>query len=314
MSKPIVLSATLLASLALLPAAQAVSPVDRMLGSSDYFDPSPYSEQDLDEEKQFAPQTEGDADLGEQFVLKRYSNRAPIRFKLETGAFWSDNIASASFAEADGWFWATRADVSWRPRLGPNLFLDTYIQEDIYRYDKRGLDFESTEFGLGLVKIFPDLGELVVFGRYEFEHINADSFFGPDTSNHYHRLHVGAHKNFLNQPKHTAYAAVDAGFDLDADPNFTERYEYAAHLGYSWHPTDQITTTAFYRAAWIDYQNSSREDVFQTAGLELAYTFNEALELKTSLIYGNNDSDSPFGANDYEAFQAGLIASLVVKW
>lgn len=314
MSKRIVFSGSLLASLAFLPTAFAASPIDRLLGGSEYFDPSPYSEQDLDEEKQFAPESSGDSDLGEQFILKRYSDKTPIRFRVETGLFWSDNITSSSFSKNDDWLWANRFGASWRPRLGNNLFLDTYLEEDIYRYDTNGLDFESTEFGLGLVKIFPNLGDLVTFARYEFEHIDADTFFGPDTSNSYHRIHIGGHKNFLNEAKHTAYIAADAIFDLDADPVTTERNEFAVHLGYTWHATDQISTTAFYRAAWIDYQNVSREDVFQTAGVELAYTVSEAIELKTSLIYGNNESDSPFGFNDYDAFQAGLVASLVMKW
>lgn len=314
MSKRIAISGTLLATVAFFPTAFAANPLDRMLGNSEYFDPAPYSEQDLDEEKQFAPESEGDADLGEQFILKRYSDRVPVRFKLETGAFWSDNIASSSFAEADDWYWATRAEVSWRPKLGNNLFFDSYIQHDIYRYDVSGLDFDSTEIGLGIVKIFPDLGDLVTFARYEYEHIDAEAFFGGDTSSHYHRIHIGAHRNFLSTAKHTAYIAADANFDLDADPGFTERHEYAAHLGYSWHPTDKLTATAFYRFAWLDYQNVSREDEFQTLGVELAYTISESIELKTSLVYGENDSDTPFGFNDYETLQAGIVANLVMKW
>ena len=314
MSKRIAISCTLLASVAFLPAAFAASPIDRLLGNSEYFDPSPYSEQDLDEEKQFAPESEGDADLGEQFILKRYSGRSPIRFKLQTGAFWSDNVASSSFAEADDWYWSTRATVSWRPKIGSNLFFDSYIKHDFYRYDAKGLDFDSTEIGLGVVKIFPEFGELVTFARYEYEHIDAEAFFGGDTSNHYHRIHIGAHKNFLNKAKHTAYIAADANFDLDTDPPSSERHEYAAHLGYSWHPTDKLTATAFYRFAWLDYQNVSREDEFQTTGVELSYTFSEAVELKTSLVYGKNESDSSFGANDYETLQAGIIANLVIKW
>ena len=133
-------------------------------------------------------------------------------------------------------------------------------------------------------------------------------------SDYYHRLAFGLHKNFLNTPEHTAYIAADASFDLDSNRGITERNEFAGHLGYSWHPTDQITATTFYRAAWIDYQNFSREDVLQTVGVELSYTFSEALELKTSVIYGDNDSDTAGGFNDYDAFQLGVVGSLVLKW
>lgn len=314
MSNRTAFAGPLLVTVACLPTVFAASPLERMLGSGEYFDPAPYSEQDLDEEKQFAPESEGDADLGEQFILKRYSDRAPIRFTLETGAFWSDNIASSSFTENDGWFWANRFDLSWRPRIGSNLFLDLYLQEDLYRYDTSGLDFNSTELGIGVVKLFPEYGDIVAFARYEFEYVDADTFFGPDLDNHYHRLHFGVHKNFLNTPKHTAYLAGDAILDLENDISATERHEFAAHLGYSWHPADRVTLTSFYRAAWIDYQEVSREDVFQTMGVELSYAFSESIELKTSLVYGDNDSDTSFGFNDYDALQAGLIGSLVMKW
>jgi len=316
MSKPFAYSAKVIASLAILPSAFAASPIDRLLGGSDNFDPSPYSEADLDEQKQFAPESDGDSDLGDQFILKRNSaKRTPIRARLETGAFWVDNVRSANTDEQDDWFWATRAELSWRPRLSNGLFLDTYLREDIYRYDRSGLDFESTEIGLGIVKVFPEFGDLVTFARYEFEHINAGSPGGSsDTSNHFHRIHLGANRNFVNLPEHTAYAALDASFDLDTDPAYTEREELALHLGYTWHPTDKIATTFFYRAAFIDYQNVDRGDLFQTTGVELAYTISDAVKIKTSFVYGNNDSDTPLGANDYETMQAGLLGSLVVKW
>ncbi|NNC90358.1 MAG: hypothetical protein HKN82_18035 [Akkermansiaceae bacterium] len=303
-----------------LPALQAVdafSPVERALGGSSVFDPAPYADQDLDEEKRFAPESAGDSDLGEQLILARAPRRAPIRLEADTGVFWSDNIAAATPAlETDGWFWANRGGLTWRPRIGDNLFVDTFVFEDVYRYDRGPLDFESTEAGVGLVKIFPEWGDLLLFGRYEFLYVHADnpaiSFFSPKShlTNRFHRLRFGAHKVFLSAPRHTAYLGTEALFDLDASPARLERHEFGLRTGYTFHATDKLKLTAIARATYLDYQNGPREDWHYATGLEVTYLLTDRTRLFASLLYGKNDSNSFGGINDYEAIQGGIGAGL----
>ena len=108
-------------------AVDALSPIERFLGSD--YDPEEYSGLDLDQQKRFAPESPADSDLGHQLILQRNEGRAPLKVDLSTHIFWTDNTASTSTNEDDGFIWQTRVLATWRPRIGDNLFADFYLSQ-----------------------------------------------------------------------------------------------------------------------------------------------------------------------------------------
>ena len=223
-------------------AIDALSPVERFLGND--YDPEEYSDLDLDEQKRFAPESPADTDLGHQLILQRNETRAPIRADLSTNIFWTDNVASTSFNENDGFIWQTRAYASWKPRLGNNFFADTYIGQSIYRYDSPSfLDYERTDARVGLIKVTPDFFDILFYGRYEYARVTSGSL--SDRVYDSHRFRVGAHKVFFSSPKHTAYVALDYAYDLETNPSTLERDEYSAHIGYTYRITDRIRSVFY---------------------------------------------------------------------
>ncbi|MBK1831524.1 outer membrane beta-barrel protein [Verrucomicrobiaceae bacterium R5-34] len=300
---PALVVATLTASSVASFAIDALSPVERFLG--DGFDPDEYSDQNLDQQKRFAPTSPGDSDLGDQLILKRYQGRAPLRFDIATHLFWTDNVASTRSNEDDGVIWKTRAAASWKPRIGDNLFADFSITQSIYRYDSPSrLDFERTDGRVGLVKIVPEFFDMLFFARYEYARVTSGSL--SDGIYNSHRLRVGAHKVFLSTPKHTAYVALDYAYDLNTKPSRLERDEYSAHLGYTYQITDDLKAVFFYHLALYDYDQAGRDDVNQVAGAELYWQLNRSARVHASLLYAENDSNLSDGAADYSAFQGGL--------
>jgi len=292
-------------------AIDALSPVERYLASD--YNAEEYSDLDLDEQKRFAPASPGDSDLGHQLILKRNTRREPLRVELSTDIFWTDNIASTSFGEKDGFIWQTRLLGSWKPRIGNNLFADITASQSIYRYDTASfLDFERTDFRLGVVKITPDFFDALFFLRYEYARITAGSLGSSiyDT----HRIRAGAHKVFLSTPKHTAYIALDAAYDLSTSPAWLERNEYGAHLGYTYQITDKLRAVLYYHFTSFDYNQGGRRDNFNTLGTELYWQLSHSTRIHASFTYVKNNSNLPFGVADYDSIQGGLGLGFTMRF
>jgi len=293
-------------------AIDALSPVERYIGND--YNSEEYSDLDLNEQNRFAPASPADSDLGDQLILKRYDNRDPLRVDLSTQLFWTNNTASTSTAKDDGTIWRTRLATSWKPRISNNLFADVAASYNVYRYDSSptfDLDFERSDFRLGLVKIAPDFFDLLFFARYEFSSTRANTTVGVAASTQKinydaHRIRVGAHKVFLSTPKHTAYVALDAAYDLSASPSRLERNEYSAHLGYSYQITDKLRAVLYYHLAYYDYDLGGREDYNHVLGAELYWQLSQSTRIHTSFTYVKNDSNLPFGGADYDSIQGGL--------
>lgn len=307
-----------------LTAQEGLSPIERVpgLGSTGLG-----SDVNLSEEDPFAPPSEGDSDLGEQFILRREPERTAVRLRYLSDAWWGNNLAATndsaptSLGEEEGWFWANYLELSWRPRLGKSLFLDTFAEESVYLYEGGSLDFDSTRIGLGVIKIFPELDDLAVFARYEYLYTHAnnpayDILFGASKhlSDHFHRLRIGAHKNLFIRATDSAYAAADALINLDTDPSSLARDEFSFQLGYNWKIAYRLSLSAFGRIAYLDYDEGGREDWNHIVGVDLSYLLSDWARLHTTLVYTLNDSDTPGGRDDYDAFQAGLGVGLTTKF
>lgn len=284
-------------------AIDALSPIERFLGSE--YDPEEYSDLDLDQQKRFAPASPADSDLGHQLILQRNEGRAPVRADLSTNLFWTNNTASTNTNKDDGFIWQTRALATWKPRIGDNLFADFYLSQNVYRYDSpSSLNFERTDARVGLVKITPDLFDMLFFARYEFTRVTSGSL--ADRIYSAHRIRLGAHKVFLSTPKHTAYVALDYAHNLDTSPHALDRDEYSAHAGYTYQINDKMRAVLYYHHSFYDYDRAGREDTNHALGAELYWQLTKSTRLQASFTYVENDSNLPLNAADYESVMGGF--------
>jgi len=284
-------------------AIDALSPVERFLGSD--YDPEEYSDLDINQQKRFAPASPSDSDLGQQLILKRQTQREPIRVDLSTHAFWTNNAASTDTNKDDGFIWHTRLLASWKPQIGNNLFVDIGVSEDVYDYDSpSSLDFERTDAHLGLIKICPDFFDILFFARYEYARVTSGSL--SDSIYHAHTIRSGAQKVFLSTPKHTAYLAIGAAYDMSVNPSVLERNEYSAHLGYSYQITDKLKAAFYYNFSYYDYDTNGRNDENHVLGAELYWQLSHSTRLEASFTYAENHSNLTLDLADYDSFQGGL--------
>lgn len=289
----------------------AVPPVERLEGGSiseddtGLYGPNPY----LFDDNASAPASDGDSDLGEQVILRKQVDRAPVRFRADTFLFWSNNTGSAANNEEDGWFFGGSLSARWKQRLTANLYFDTYAYQDAYFYDSSGLDFQSSELGIGLIATVPAIEGLTLYGRYEFLYVHADNpllgALSPKEhlDSRYHRLRVGAFKALYSKPNHVVTLSTNARWDFSSS-GAQRRQQFSGRLSYTWSATDRLRITSYYRLSYRDYISSNRHDWNQYVGIEANYTVNEWVQLYGSILYGVNDSNT--AGRDYEALQGGL--------
>jgi hypothetical protein len=316
------LSALVVPVLPVVASADILSSFDRYLGSSrpDY-NPEELEARQVDSGRDFAPFSPGDSDLGVQEILGEYKGLPPVRFDVSTGVYWTDNAPGAIRSLDDtSALWTARAAVSWQPRIAAGWFADLGLEGQIFRFDERyATDFENTLVYAGAVKILPELDDLLVYGRLEYQWLTYEShtpFFPFSVDDDYTtaRIRVGAQKVLLNIPHHQLAAGISGAFDLDTDPSNLERNEYALDVHYTWLIMDRLSARLSWRGAIWDFDSPAgfgpfakdREDFNQVAGLELTYQVCKELRIYTSVFFSDSDSNTPLGANDSSAWTSGL--------
>jgi hypothetical protein len=96
--------------------AQTVDPSRFGEGIRPFSLPNPFArdgsaDQGLQDENDFAPESPGDDDIGQQLILKDSERERWLSAQLDTFTFWSDNPANLSTGEEDDVFWGSQLNV-----------------------------------------------------------------------------------------------------------------------------------------------------------------------------------------------------------
>ena len=259
---------------------------------------------------QFTPFSPGDSDLGVQEILTVRPDVTPVHVSLGVDLHYTDNAPATLFTTSDSSaLLATRLGISWKPHLGNGWFADLGMSQEFYEFDENNaLDFQNFLPYVGVVKNLVDLDDTIFYARYEYQRLTTSSF--SESRYHASRVRTGLQKSLISTPRHQLSGGISAAYDLHAGPDALERKEYAVELSYSYSFTEKLSAVAIGRSAIWDFDDFGREDTVHTAGVELIYNFRENASVSTALYYTQNDSNSPFGANDSKAWQGGLTVGL----
>jgi hypothetical protein len=254
----------------------------------------------------YAPFSPADSDFGTQQVLGETPERAPLRFFFNLDVNYTDNAPAAVRALEDGSFYvSTLIGASWQPHIANGWFADVGFFQEFYEFDKGdAIDFENMQPYVGVVKNLVDLDDTVFFARYEYQRLTTGSF--STSSYSAQRIRTGLQKSLFVTSRQQLAAGISAAFDIDANPEFLERNEYAGELSYTYWLSDALSATALWRCAYWDFDNAGRHDWNNLVGLELTYRFCTHASVYSSIYYSDNNSNSPFGANDFQSWQVGL--------
>lgn len=289
------LAACALASTLVPGLAQTVDPTRfgegiRPLSVPNLFAGDDSADQGLQDETDFAPESPGDDDIGQQLILKDSERERWLSAQLDTFTFWSDNPANLSTGEEDDVFWGSQLNVGAQPRLGQRLYADAFISQQMYRYDENDLlDYEYLQASLGLIYLEPRLWNSMLFAQFQYGRTTNDDFSN-EILNSVSFL-AGIQKTVLFDRRNSLYINLMGDWDLDTDVDQFAHSEYIADLSYRFKIMRDLVLSASYRFTWFDYQDVDRADALNTMGVYLTWMPKKWLNVYLGSSFNINESD-----------------------
>jgi hypothetical protein len=265
----------------------------------------------LEDENAFAPESDGDEDLGEQLILKEIPKDRPFRSWAEGSLFWTDNAANVSAGQVEDLFWGGRVGFGWQPRLTKNWFADFEVSQGLYRYDKSSaLDFETLRAMASILDVEPRLGGIVLFAGVGYERVTND-MLSNDLLNSL-SIRAGAQKTFLIDRKNSINVSLMGDWDVYNDFGPLFRHELNVDLSYQYKVTRALSFRLAYRLSYLHYQRVDRDDTLHLFGASLVYNPTNWLEVYANGNYAINNSKIPFF--DYETGTVGGGLGMRIKY
>ena len=265
----------------------------------------------LEDQNEFAPESPGDDDIGQQLILKDSEKERWLVGQFDTFAFFTDNPANLSDGGEDDVFWASQISVGAQPRLADRLYLDTFVSQQVYRYDKFDLlDYEYFQASMGVVYLEPRLWDSILFSQIQYGRTTSDNF-GQDVLNSYSLL-AGIQKTLVIDRQNSIYMNFMGDWDLDSDVNELEHAEYIADLSYRYKIMRDLVLSASYRFTWFDYYNVDRNDALNLMGLYLNWSPRKWINLYVGGVYNINNSN--VDVFDYNANNLGGGLGLQIRF
>ena len=98
----------------------------------------------------------GDADLGEQQILKRVEEYQPFTISVGTPFYWTSNVALTRSGEQSDFVVAPAAAAFYEPRITNTLYGLIDVREQLFYYDRfDNFDFGSFDFEVGFRYLVP---------------------------------------------------------------------------------------------------------------------------------------------------------------
>ncbi|HSV64179.1 MAG TPA: outer membrane beta-barrel protein [Chthoniobacterales bacterium] len=310
------LAAGLLATLALLvPAsglrAQQVQVQDRaQLLRPPATSTDPYSE-DNGVSNGRAVESENDADIGEQEILKRVERYEPFSISVATPFYYTSNVALVRNGEQSDTIFAPAAGITYAPRFTKTLYGSFTLQRQEFYYDKfSALNFGSFDFRAGLSTILPMAHNLILRAEYDYNRLTFTNSFNDFFNNH--SIFLSAELPFRFGRAQQVSLGADANVSLDASPSAPQRDEFDFYVGYAVSLTRSLSLGAVGRIYVRDYRAIDRTDVSEVFALTANYRINKYFSAgaATTLAWSRSNK-SVF---DYDVANIGGALSLTFKF
>jgi len=274
----------------------------RPLGGPRLLDGRVSDEFGVTDENDFAPESPGDDDIGQQLILKDAEKERWLNAQADTFTFWADNPANLSKGGDEDVFWGGQVSLGAQPRLAERLYLDAFVSQQMYRYDNNSfLDYEYLQASLGLIYSEPRLSDSILFLQGQFGRTTGDNF-GNGSLNSFSIL-SGIQKTVLFDRRNSLYLNLMGDWDVASDVNNLEHAEYIADLTYRFKIMRDLVLSASYRFTLFDYYNVDRTDGLNILGLYLNYAPYKWMNVYAGGTFNLNDSN--IDAFDYNATNLG---------
>ncbi len=193
----------------------------------------------------------GDADLGEQQILKRVEEYQPFTISAGVPFYWTSNVALTRNNEQSDFVVAPAAAAFYEPRITPNLYGLIDVREQLFYYDRFDeFNFGSFDVEAGLRYLVPQWHNLLLRLEYDYNRLTKKNSFSAFFQNH--GFILNAEVPFRLSRAQQLSFGVDVNISAAAEesnqpppPNISSisarRNEYETYVAYS-----AIVTRAFF--------------------------------------------------------------------
>ena len=262
----------------------------------------------------------GDADLGEQRILKRAEEYQPFTISVGMPFYWTSNVALTSSGEQSDFVLAPAAAAYYEPRITKTLYGLIDVREQLFYYDRfDDFNFGSFDVEVGLRYLVPQWHNLLLRLEYDYNRLTEKNSFAAFFQNH--ALIIDGEVPFRFGRAQTLTLGADANISLAATeshqaPNINaisaQRTDYAVYLGYSAVPTRSFFVNAVGTIVLRQYYEGDRVDVSEILALTANYRVNKYLTLSAvSTLAASQSNHSVF---DYQVANLGGAVALSVKF
>jgi len=264
----------------------------------------------------------GDADLGEQQILKRVEEYQPFTISLGAPFYWTSNVALTRSGEQSDFVVAPAAAAFYEPRITPTLFGLIDVREQLFYYDKfDSFDFGSFDVEAGFRYLVPQWHNLLLRVEYDYNRLTKKDSFEAFFQNHGFIVNAEipfrlgrAQQLSLGADVNISAAAEESGQPPSPNVNAisARRNDYEVYAGYSVVLARSFFVNAVGRIVVRQYWEGDRTDVNEILALSANYQVNKFLTVSAvSTLAANQSNHSVF---DYKVANLGGAVALSVKF
>jgi hypothetical protein len=262
----------------------------------------------------------GDADLGEQQILKRVDEYQPFTISVGAPFYWTSNVALTRTAEQSDFVIAPSAAAFYEPRINSSLYGLIDVREQLFYYDQfDSFNFGSFDVEAGFKYLMPQWHNLLLRVDYDYNRLTEKNSFAAFFQNH--AFIIDASVPFQFGRAQTLTPGVFANISVAADesgqpPNINaisaQRSDYGAYLGYSAVLTRSFFVNAVGTLVVRQYYEGGRDDISEILALTANYRVNKYLTVSAvSTLAASQSNQSTF---DYNVANLGGAVAFAVKF
>jgi len=264
----------------------------------------------------------GDADLGEQQILKRVEEYQPFTISMGAPFYWTSNVALTRSNEQSDFVVAPAAAAFYEPKITNTLYGLIDVREQLFYYDRfPSFDFGSFDVEAGLRYIVPQWHNLLLRAEYDYNRLTKKNSFEAFFQNHGFILNAEIPFRFgraqqLSLGADINISAAAEESEQPPSPNVSaisaRRNDYEVYAGYSVTLARSFFINAVGRIVVRQYWEGDRTDVNEILALTANYQVNKFLTVSAvSTLAANQSNHSVF---DYNVANLGGAVAFSVKF
>jgi len=262
----------------------------------------------------------GDADLGQQQILKRVEEYQPFTISVGAPFYWTSNVALIRSGEQSDFVVAPSSAAFYEPRINSSLYGLIDVREQLFYYDRfDNFNFGSFDVEAGFRYLVPRWHNLLLRVEYDYNRLTEKNSFAAFFQNHAFIIDASVPFQFgraqsltLGTFANISVAAEESGQPPNINAISAQRSDYGAYLGYSAILTRSFFINAVGTLVVRQYYEGGRDDISEILALTANYRVNKYLTVSAvSTLAASQSNQSVF---DYNVANLGGAVALSVKF